>query len=377
MKKILITYATYGTGHKSIAGFIQNYLQKNSDYEIKLVDIMDYTNRFCNFSLKAFNYVYKHRMEFLFSTIYKALDNRFSGNLYNIYLKKFILNKKIEKLYCEYKPDLVLSTHFYGSSIACSLNKKGFIKSKVMTILTDYKSHDFWLSNNDPNEIFIVANEIVKQDIIHNHCKTKKIYPFGLPFNIELLKKVSSKESIYKKYNINPKNKVILFYAGGGNGNIAYIKYYKEILKLNLKNIEIVFISGKNKEVELEALKVKRKYNAEYAHILGFINNVYELLCISNFVISKPGAATITECIETKKTMLLLPGIGGQEKYNARFVCKNGYGLKTRFLFSFKKKFANLINDPNEMFKYQKNYENNNKNESLEKIAKLISEILK
>ena len=57
MKKILITYATYGNGHKAIAEYIANYL-KDEDYDIRLLNIMDYTGFLCNITLKAFNFVY-------------------------------------------------------------------------------------------------------------------------------------------------------------------------------------------------------------------------------------------------------------------------------------------------------------------------------
>ncbi len=60
MKKILITYATYGNGHKAIAEYIANYLDKNK-YEIKLLNIMDYVGFLCNLSLKIHNFGTGHR----------------------------------------------------------------------------------------------------------------------------------------------------------------------------------------------------------------------------------------------------------------------------------------------------------------------------
>ena len=43
-KRVLITYATYGSGHKTVANYIYDYLKKHSDYEIKIIDLMDYEN---------------------------------------------------------------------------------------------------------------------------------------------------------------------------------------------------------------------------------------------------------------------------------------------------------------------------------------------
>ena len=56
---------------------------------------------------------------------------------------------------------------------------------------------------------------------------------------------------------------------------------------------------------------------------------------VSEFVITKPGAATVTECLEMQKFMLLLPSVGGQENYNAKFVEKNNYGVAVKFIITF------------------------------------------
>jgi hypothetical protein len=41
MKKsrVLITYATYGSGHKTVANYIYDYLVKHTNYEIKMIKI--------------------------------------------------------------------------------------------------------------------------------------------------------------------------------------------------------------------------------------------------------------------------------------------------------------------------------------------------
>lgn len=377
MKKILITYANYGNGHKKIAEYISNYINSENEYEIKMVDILDYTGKLCNFSVKIHNYIYKHHFEHLFSFLYEGANNKIIGGLYNILFKRIIYNKKLKKTFLEFSPDLVISSHFFGSNIAHNLNSKNLLNAKIMTIITDYKLHRFWIANKDSEEMFIVANELVKKELIKHKIQPSKIFPFGLPFDITLLNNISSLEQIYRKYNIDKNKKIILFFGGGGNGSSAYIKYYKELLKLGLKDIEIIFVSGKSKQAEYEALKYKRKYNASNVHVLGFINNVYELMSISSLVISKPGGATVTECLETENVMLLLPGMGGQEKYNAKFVCKNNYGVSVRFLFTFKRNVLKLVNNPKEFEKYKNSYKKHYKNKSLEKINKLIKEILK
>ena len=376
MKKILITYATYGNGHKAIAEYIANYL-KDEEYDIKLLNIMDYTGFLCNTTLKAFNFVYNHRLEHLFSFFYQTADNNLNVKLYNFLFKKVIYNKKIKRAFIDYNPDLVISSHFYGNNAAYNLIKSGLIDSKIITIITDYAYHKFWTSNNDPDEIFVVANEIVKKDMIEKKVKSKHIYPYGLPFDIMKYNNVAPKEKLLKKYNISSNKKVILFFMGGGNGSTAYLKYYKALAKMELKNTEIIVVCGKNEDIKETVEDIKYKYKRKNIHVLGFVNNVYELLKISDLVISKPGGATVTECLETKNVMLVLPGIGGQENYNAKFICKNNYGIRVRFLFTFKRALLKLINNEKEYNKLKNSYNKVNENDPLEKISELIKKTLK
>ena len=46
-KKILITYASYGSGHKSVAEYVEDYFKEHSkNFEIKVIDVMDYASIF-------------------------------------------------------------------------------------------------------------------------------------------------------------------------------------------------------------------------------------------------------------------------------------------------------------------------------------------
>lgn len=370
MKKILITYASYGSGHKTIAEYIYEYLKDNKDYEIKIVDILDYTGKTTGVTLSAFNYIYEHRLDKLFSFLYSSMDNKFFNREYKWFFKNFIYNKSLKELYVDFKPDIVFSTHFFGSNVASILKKENIICPKIITLVSDYKVHKMWMSSYDKDEIFIVANNIVKNEMLKKKCYSSTIYPFGLPFNEKKITELISKDSIYRKYNIEPGQKVILFFGGGSYGNERYLKYLKCILKLKL-DYQIIFVCGKNEKLKFKAQKIATLY--DNVKILGFVNNVYELMEISEMVITKPGGATITECLEMQKFMLLLPGMGGQEKYNARFVCKNNYGRCANYVFTFKIFLMKYVF----LSESYKNFYNNKKleNQSLRQIGELIKKL--
>ena len=76
-----------------------------------------------------------------------------------------------------------------------------------------------------------------------------------------------------------------------------------------------------------------------------------------------------------KTPMILIPGNGGQENYNARFIIKNKFGIRARNQYSFAHKMTKLINNPKQiedMYNNLKKYENN---KSIEKLYKLVCEM--
>lgn len=369
MKKILVTYVSYGSGHKTIAEYIAKYL-KNKNYNVKLVDLVDYMGKFTLKTVDWFDFIFNHRLEKLFSFLYRISDNSFINKNYKIYTKKCLYNNMVKKLYCDFNPDIVLSTHWYGSNIASFMKKKGLINPELITVVTDYKVHKMWMTSYDYNEHFVVANDIVKGEMLKRKCYSKNIHAFGLPVDIKKAAEIMPKEQIYQKYGLSSKTKKLMFFGGGSKGSMGYYKYLKKLLTIPTE-YDIIFICGNNKELYNKAKKLEKYYSN--LKVLGFVTNVYELMDISEAVISKSGGATVTECLEMQKFMIMLPGMGGQENYNAKFVSKNNYGVKVRGVLSFKWFMKKYFAFP-AYYLSRYNYNKVN-NESLKQIASLVKKI--
>ncbi|MBP5684517.1 MAG: hypothetical protein J6X02_04600, partial [Bacilli bacterium] len=135
MKRILIAYASYGGGHKTVAEYVYDYLKNNSnEYEVKMVDLLKYTGKATNFTINAMNYIMHHRMEKLFSFLYKSLDHKFTAKEYKKFFKRYIYKEQMAKEFIDFDPDIVISSHFYGSNMASLLNKAGKINAQLITI---------------------------------------------------------------------------------------------------------------------------------------------------------------------------------------------------------------------------------------------------
>lgn len=375
MKKILILYASYGSGHKTVAQYLYNFFKEKNNYEIKLVDIMDYKNVIGKLSIDMFNLSFKYSTVLLNDIGFEFFDNKITSSPYRIAAKAVIKNDKFKKDVLDYRPDLLISSHFFGGALIAELNKKEKLNCKILTIITDYKSHAMWSNNSKYENAIIVGNEMVKNELISHGVDSKKIYTYGIPIS-ENFRKFEKKDSLFKKYSINSDYKTFLFFGGGSIGSTFSYNYLKKLLEQNY-NINIIFVCGKNEKLKekVDNLIKEKKYNNIIS--LGFVNNVSDLMNISDVIITKPGGITITECLEMKKPMLLIPGNGGQEKYNSKFLCKNGYAYNCISPVSLHKNVNRLLCKKNVLNNMIIKLDKYKKNNSIEKIYELTERLLK
>ena len=373
-KKILITYASYGSGHKTVANYIYEYFKEHGDYDVKIVDVMDYASLIGKINLKLFNMIFKFQFSLPATIGYELSDNKIVTAPYKIYTKA-CLNKKLQKDFLEYNPDLLIATHFFGGIMMGSINKKYHTKTKIITIITDYCSNCMWIQNHKYEDYIVVSNEIVKQEVLKFGVDEKKICPFGIPLSSKF-KITDDKEKIKLKYNIKNNKPIILFFGGGSMGSNFTYNYLKALLKLKL-DINIIFVAGKNVELQNKVNDLVMKENTPNITVLGFTNDVSNLLNIATLVITKPGGLSVTEALEMKTPMILIPGNGGQENYNANFVTKNKFGLRVRTPFQLSRIMKKINNNPEIVQNMYNNLKNQEENKSIEKLFNLVEKELK
>lgn len=374
-KKLLIVYASYGSGHKSVAEYVNDYFKEHGNYEIKLFDIMDYSNIIAKISLKIFNLNFKYQLSVPTTIGYEIFDNKVLTAPYKE-ITKALFKSDLKKDILEFNPDFMISTHFFGSIVMGLINKKYKTKTKIITILTDYASHSMWLKNHKRETAFIVSNEIVKNELIEYGVPENKIYPFGIPLSSKFKDIDLDIEKIKFKYKVNNNKLTILFFGGGSMGSSYTYSYLKEIIKLKL-DINIIFVSGKNTELQGKCIRLVKEENVKNITILGFTKDISNLLNIADLVITKPGGLSVTEALEMKTPMLLIPGNGGQENHNAKFIVKNHFGVRARNKWQLKKHLYKLVNYPFLIKEMHNNLKKYDENKSIEKLFNLVKRLEK
>ena len=377
MKKILIMYATYGTGHKSIARYVEEYFKSNnSEIEIKNIDLLDYVMpKIGAITAKVSNKIILARNPILWGMIYKFFDSKVTTfGTYRL-ISKFFDSEKLKREVIDYNPDLVISTHFFASSSISRYKKKGYINSSLITIITDYQSHELWLQNQKCEDAIIVASKDEKREIVKKGIDKSKIRIYGIPISTRFNEKYN-REEVLKKLSISGERPIYLFFGGGGCGSKSSLPYLKELIKLNL-NADIIFVSGNSTSVKLKAQKIVEKSNNNNVRIFGFVTNVPELMTISDVVITKPGGITVTECLTLKKPMILINKTAGHEKGNLKYLTKNNFALNASSVKKFKKSIILIHSNKKVLNKLHSNLNKNvEASSSMKKLYNLSIELL-
>ena len=372
MKKIIIFYASYGGGHLSAANSINEYITKNySNVQTKLIDCMKYVNKpIEKITSTAYNEMAK-KTPWAWGKIYASSQK---GPLAHISTKSNkIFAIKLLKLLREEKPDLIISTHPFGSQMCSYLKRKGKITAKIATIMTDFAPHDQWLVGNEYTDYFFVAHNKMKESLINKGISENKVFATGIPISNKFLEKYNKKEVLSNlQFNLNLKT--ILFFAGGkfGLGKSNTLDIFKCLVN-DFENIQVIAIAGKNKKMKEEFNKIaKQSGKEEYIKIFEFVNNVPELMAVSDIVITKPGGLTTTESLVSNLPMIIINPIPGQEEENAKFLEKSNVGIWLKKNMNIRKTIYEFISNEDNLNKMSQNTKNISNKNSTKDICEIL-----
>ena len=371
MKKVLIFYASYGGGHLNAARSIQECIDQNYiDYKAELIDCMKYINKPIEKITTAAYREMAKKAPWAWGKIYSDSQKGPLAHISSRSNKIFAIN--LLKLLREKQPDIIISTHPFGSQMCSYLKRKGKITAKIATIMTDFSPHDQWLVGSDFTDYFFVAHDKMKKYLESKDIPEEKIFATGIPISSRFLKQYN-KEEILNEFKLLNNKKTILFFGGGefGLGKTKTIEIFESLIK-NFNDLQIVAISGKNLKMKENFNMIVQKYHKENdVTLLEYTNKVPELMSISDLVVSKPGGLTTSESLASNLPMIIINPIPGQEEENAEFLENNGVGIWIRKNDLPDKIFKEILFNPEKIQQMKENTKKLAKKHSTENICQI------
>lgn len=329
--RVIIFYASYGGGHLSAANSIKLYLEEHyKNYNVIMIDCMKYINLGIEkITTNSYNLMAK-KAPWAWGTIYKYSEKGPVAHICNITNKLFSI--KLYKLFEEYQPDVVISTHPFSSQMVAILKSEGKTNCKLATILTDFASNDQWLAYNEYVDYFFVSHEGMRQELISKNIPGNKVFATGIPLSNRFLKHFDRKK-IKESFDLDLNKKTILFFGGGefGLGKEQTVRILKAFIDNIGDSYQIIVISGKNTKIQEKFEKLVQETNSSSkVQVYGYTNEVPELMSISDLVVTKPGGLTTTESLASGLPIVAINPIPGQEVENAQYLESQGIAVWIR-----------------------------------------------
>jgi processive 1,2-diacylglycerol beta-glucosyltransferase len=335
--KVLIVHASAGAGHRRAAEAIYNYLKENSsDLDLELLDSLDKTNALFKFDYtKGYSFLV-HYATRLWHWAFLVTDNKFlrpiSRRLARII--NCINSQGLIHYFIHQNPDVIISTHFLPSELAADLKQKHKITSKLITIITDYGVHPFWICPG--TDLYVLASDFTKNRLVMEGVGVDRINVLGLPFDPKFLHHFDRRVICHKIGIDHQKFTVLLMTGSFGLGPL------EEIAEALAKDCQVLVVCAGNKKLYAKLLK----RNLENVKVFGFISNAEELMAAAQVIITKPGGATITEVLIMELPVVFISAIPGQETANVEALAEYGIGVSLKNIEEIKKFVLDLKNNP-------------------------------
>lgn len=344
-KRIILMYISEVSGHHSATIAIEKALKAISPNTHV-------------FNINAFNYT-NPISEKIVNRLYMGIIKKTPGIWDYLYDNASVMKKidkikeiihrynspKLKKLFDEFKPNVVACSQAFPCGMVADFKKIYNSSLPLVAILTDYVPHSYWVYNNI--DYYVTPSQEVMQRLINKGVAEKYIKPLGIPFDHKFNHSVN-KEQVFKNYKLNPGLPTILI-MGGGQG-IGPIRAAVTALDKSKAEFQEIVITGVNKKL-YHQLKKTIKHCKKKILLLGYVENINELMSISSMIITKPGGITTAEALTKSLPMIIIKPIPGQEESNTAYLIEKGAAIRLDNLKDLNIMVTNLISNPDKLKK--------------------------
>ncbi|MGM0828021.1 MAG: MGDG synthase family glycosyltransferase [Bacillota bacterium] len=323
-KSILILTARFGEGHIQTAETLAHTFKRQGYERVNICDL--YGEAYPAIHSLAQNLFKKGFSKFgtpFYKAFYYGTDKLSSKGL--SYFYQHLGKKRLMKLVETYSPSCIVTT--FPLHAAPYLRLRSSLNIPTYTVITDYCAHPLWI--HPMIEKYYVATDHVKRTLISYGVETGKIFVSGLPIRSSFH---HTAEKNYKEFELAPQRKTITI-MGGGLGLLPNIEPLLTSLSKD-KNLQVAVVCGRNHQLynQLE------KNSKENIHIFGYISKVENLFSLTDCLVTKSGALSLTEAACFKLPIIIFKPAPGQENENANYLLKRTaaltYSTQTDFLES-------------------------------------------
>jgi len=372
-KKVLIVYTSGGMGHVMAAKAAEQALRrKYPDVEVKNVNVIDFASRtYKFFFVEGYNYI-SAKLPGLWAWLYKGFNNKSVQDLPSL-LSYWAIKNRFIPFVKEFDPDFIISAHPLPMVLISRSKDKKIIDVLSSMVCTDFGCHSFWV---DPEvNYYFCATTGVKQCLEGYGAPSEKIVITGIPIE-EKFAQMLDPNQINIKLGLKPDLFTILIV--GGQFVFETLKtVISGVLDKHDGKVQFLVVAGRDKYLK-EAID-NSDLNSRYSNVkaYGFVDNMHELMTVSDIIFSKAGGLTVSECMAKGLPMVINKVIPGQEEDNVNYLVEKNAAIKVENTAGIIEALNNLIANPQKVAEMKIAAQSIGKPNSAESLADFVMEKIK
>ena len=342
-ERIILMYISEVSGHHSATIAIEKAIKTLSPgAEVLNLNAFNYTNPI---SEKIVNRIYMGVIkrtpkiwDYLYDnpSVAKSIE-KIKESIHNFN------SPKLKTLFDKFEPDVVVCAQAFPCGMVADFKKTFNSKLPLVAVLTDYIPHSYWIY--DTVDYYITPSEEVALRLIDKGVSEKKIKTLGIPFDPKFNQR-ASKNRIMQELGLS-NNKPTILIMGGGQG-LGPIKRIVGALEKVERDFQEIVVAGINKKL-YNSLRKKIKRCKKSILLLGYTDNIDELMSVSDIIISKPGGVTAAEALAKKLPMIIVQPLPGQEASNTAYLTEKNAAIKIDKIPDIKNVIEDLLANPSRL----------------------------
>jgi processive 1,2-diacylglycerol beta-glucosyltransferase len=239
----------------------------------------------------------------------------------------------------QFKPDLVMSLHPLAIEIVDFWRRYRNTSFVHQAVVTDFEGHGQWV--NPRMDGYFVGSELSRVYLEEAGIASDKIWVSGIPIMKRFEEEIGKSRarelmgeimgSEWSGYSEALRRKPLVLFVAGSLQTSEVEAVAERILRQ--KDFSYLIVTGKNDEVREAFDNKKQELGANMpVKVVGFVDNMHELMSFAHVIISKPGGLTVSEALRKSLPVIVIKPIPGQEQENSDYILENGLGLRANNL---------------------------------------------
>ena len=351
--RVLILSASVGDGHRRAAAALEHaFLEIGVGHEVRHLDTLKHATALSRVVYsKAYSYAARH-LPAVTGWLYNAFDRPWRQAPLRLAFDRLNTRRFVTMLR-NYKPDIAICTHFLPAAILSWLASSHQLTIRYVVVVTDFDVHAIWLSRHC--EHYFLAIDEARAHLEAFGIGADRITVTGIPID-PVFSARKGKREMRHKHGLGEGQPTIL--VSGSRLSLSALEKIIISLATLKRAVQVVVTCGRRAEVLTRVQEAAARVSIGTSvtfKIVGFMEDIDELMAASDLLVGRPGGLITAEALASGLVFVIVNPIPGQEERNADHLLEENVAIRCNDLSVLGYKIERLRNDTTRFESMKKN----------------------